>query len=613
MAADSGTYDQATIARRQKIAEAMLGDAMKPRKIEHWAQGLAQMGQAGIGGYLSNQANEEAKAARAADMAALVSLLGGGSAPGAAPSRPAETSSEVMPVPTPAPQTSFPGATEIQTGSGGQKIPIYGKSDDPVPSPLDPPSGQDRTRMIATILGESANQPAVGQNAVASVIRNRAVAGNYGGRTPSDVVTARNQFEPWNTEGGRNKMTAMAADPALAAKADRAIALAYGEGGLAPNDPTNGAKNFIEPRLQTALGRPMPAWAQGPGKMIGDHKFIGGMPEQGQAPYDVAGPPTAAPQTPVAQAMSPPQMPAATGGGGLLANATPQQRAAILAGMNASEGSPARAIAMSMMQGLTKAEGPTDEIKEYNLDAAQRKARGEAPLSFFDFKSGLKKAGATNVTTNIEKPELAFDTEAGKLQAKRFDELAADGQTAKQMVADIQTLTDLGKNIGTGKTAEFKAAIGPYAEALGVKIDKLSDIQAYEAVVNRVAPNLRVKGSGAQSDLELKNFLKSLPSLGNTPEGNEIASSVLTGLQENKIRAAEIGSKALTKEITRPQAEKMLRELPDPMTKYREFMKSRGNTAAPAKSAAPIEGQTATNPKTGEKLMLKGGQWLPVQ
>jgi hypothetical protein len=138
------------------------------------------------------------------------------------------------------------------------------------------------------------------------------------------------------------------------------------------------------------------------------------------------------------------------------------------------------------------------------------------------------------------------------------------------MASDITTLVDLGKTIGTGKGAQFKASIGPYAQALGIKVDGLSDIQAYEAVINRVAPNMRVKGSGSQSDFELKNFLKALPSLGNTPEGNEIAASVLQGLTQNKILASEIASKALNQEITRSQAERQLRELPDPMAGYRE-------------------------------------------
>ena len=141
------------------------------------------------------------------------------------------------------------------------------------------------------------------------------------------------------------------------------------------------------------------------------------------------------------------------------------------------------------------------------------------------------------------------------------------------MISDVKTLTELGKTIGTGKGAEAKAVLGPYAEALGIKIEGLSEIQAFEAIVNRVAPSLRVKGSGAQSDFELKNFLKSLPTLGNTPEGNEIAAKTIEGLYQNKVRASEIGAAALAKRITPEQAEKMIRELPDPMEGYRAMLK----------------------------------------
>ncbi len=214
----------------------------------------------------------------------------------------------------------------------------------------------------------------------------------------------------------------------------------------------------------------------------------------------------------------------------------------------------------------------TDEIKEYNL----AKKQGFSG-SFFDFKTGLKKAGATQVNVDT-KGENAFATKAGQLQAARYDELASDAQSSKQMLSDVATLNELGKNIQTGKLAEAKAAIGPYANALGIDVKGLSEIQAFEAIVNRVAPSLRVKGSGAQSDYELKNFLKSLPSLGNTPEGNEIATKTMEGLYQNKLAAAEIGSKALAREITPQQADKMLRELPDHMQNYREYLKK--NTAA---------------------------------
>ncbi len=48
---------------------------------------------------------------------------------------------------------------------------------------------------------------------------------------------------------------------------------------------------------------------------------------------------------------------------------------------------------------------------------------------------------------------------------------------------------------------------------------------------------------------------------------------------ENKIRASEIGSHALTSEIKRAEAKKQPRELPDPMHPYRDYMKR--NRSAP--------------------------------
>lgn len=193
--------------------------------------------------------------------------------------------------------------------------------------------------------------------------------------------------------------------------------------------------------------------------------------------------------------------------------------------------------------------------------------------AFAQYQVGLKRAGATNNTNIVQAGENAFSKKAGEAQATRFNELAEGGPAAKQMISDINMLRELGSRIGTGKEAEIKAALGPYAQALGIDIKALPEIQAYDSIINRMAPSLRVKGSGSQSDTELRNFLKSLPSLGNTPEGNEIINSTMEGLQRNKIMAAEIASKALSGEISRGDAERQLRALPDPMQKWREFSK----------------------------------------
>lgn len=554
------------VAAQRKIAQAMLERGSDYSPVKSGWQGAARVAEALMGGLRMGQANAADQANMVADKELFGSLLG--QTPGAPVAAPiaATGSPAIDAIPAPASRNVAPGR-------------IYGNDE---PSPLDPPSGRDRDLAIRTVVGEAADQGPVGMNAVASVIRNRAVNGGYGGNTASGVVLAPNQFEPWNGGPARDRMMALSPTNPRYQQAAAAVDQAY-----AGNDPTNGAVNFIQPKLQTDLGRAMPKWAQQPGQMIGDHKFIGGAPvDPAATPYQVAGPATAAPQ----------------GDATLPANATPaegyavpgqpspavaQVAQAMPSGMNpaivqamtspyASAGT--KAVASALFQSQLKGD-TTDELKEYKFDAAQRAAAGQPAIGFSDWKTALKKAGAVNVTTNVDKGEDSFAKAAGTAQAKRYDDLAADGQQAHQLVSDINTLTDLGKNIGTGKGAELKAAIGPYAEALGVKVDGLSDIQAYEGIVNRVAPSLRVKGSGAQSDYELKNFLKSLPALGNTPEGNAISAATMKGLQENKIRAAEIGSMALNGQIARPEAEKQLRNLPDPMTNYREYMKT--NRGAP--------------------------------
>lgn len=259
-----------------------------------------------------------------------------------------------------------------------------------------------------------------------------------------------------------------------------------------------------------------------------------------------------------------------------------------------------KAAAAAMLQPYTT---PKDQFRSLT-DPAERAKFGIPAEDKNAYQVGAdNKVSAINpqpFAVNVNNQgESEFSKEAAKHQAKRFDELASEGPAARQMMSDVATMRELGSKIGTGKGAEVRAAIGPYAEALGIKIDGLSDIQAFEAIANKVAPSLRVKGSGAQSDFELKNFMKSIPSLGNTPEGNDIIGRTFDGMYQNKMTASQIGSDALNGAITRAEAEKKLRELPDPMKDWREAYKTSQKAATqPVQQAAPAATtQPAQQPK----------------
>lgn len=300
-----------SIARQREVAN-LLAARLFSKAPQNVGEGINAIGQALIARSMQGDADAAQKAGMAGGQELYSGLFGGGAAtPAAAPTAPIASD-----VATPAGATTIPVAPPAPSTTGK----IYSNDE---PSPLDPPSGQDRQAMVQTILGEAANQGPIGQNAVASVIRNRAINGGFGGDTPTGVVTAPNQFEPWNTAAGRSRMAAAAANPQQAAMADAAISQAYGEGGAAPNDPTNGATMFFSPTTQAALGRPTPSWGRGPGQDIGDHRFFGGAPVQ---PTQVADAGNAIPPAAVAPA-SPAQTVPATGDATLPPNAQPAQGA----------------------------------------------------------------------------------------------------------------------------------------------------------------------------------------------------------------------------------------------------------------------------------------------
>jgi len=141
-------------------------------------------------------------------------------------------------------------------------------------------SPADRDLWIRTVIGEAGTDPA-SQPAVAHVIANRI---RDTGQSPSQVVLAPNQFEPWNNRARELLSASPNSAPykTVAKVVDGVIT------GSIP-DPTNGATQFYAPAAQKALGRKPPAWDDGTGVQIGAHKFFGGNPSMAQNASDPEG------------------------------------------------------------------------------------------------------------------------------------------------------------------------------------------------------------------------------------------------------------------------------------------------------------------------------------
>jgi spore germination cell wall hydrolase CwlJ-like protein len=282
------TPDQ--VEAEKKVANALMMKGMDYSPVQHWSQGAARVAQALMGGLDYSLADAAGKKNTAADKELLSTLLAGGAAP-----------SPTAPSASPAP-ASAPPAPAMTSNK------VYDNNE---PSPLDPPSGVDRDLLARTVLAEAGNQGPTGMQAVANVVRNRAAAGNFGGDTVPGVVQKPFQFEPHNTADGRARMAAIDPNSPQYQNATAAIERAY-----TGDDPTRGATHFYAPKAQAALGRPVPAWAQGqPAQDIGDHRFLGGAGAPpvmaGASPSDVSA--QAVRPQPVAQAPAGPNSAAIIG------------------------------------------------------------------------------------------------------------------------------------------------------------------------------------------------------------------------------------------------------------------------------------------------------------
>jgi|GEM_PF-6065968 len=165
---------------------------------------------------------------------------------------------------------------------GKPRPPIFGAPRSRAPiseAPLAParPAGlppEDQDALARIVLTEAGGESDEGQQAVAAVIANRA---KQAGMEIRDVINAPGQFEPV-TNG---KAAKVAPDtPAYRRALANALMGVSGSAALPPE--IAGADHFYSPKAQAALGRQPPAWDNGSGADLGNHRFFslgyGGQP-----------------------------------------------------------------------------------------------------------------------------------------------------------------------------------------------------------------------------------------------------------------------------------------------------------------------------------------------
>jgi hypothetical protein len=161
----------------------------------------------------------------------------------------------------------------------------------------------------------------------------------------------------------------------------------------------------------------------------------------------------------------------------------------------------------------------TDEIKEYNLSKSQG-FKG----SFTDWKTGLKRAGATNVNTTVNSGEKSYDTALGKDYADSFITAQKAGRNSVGQMATLDTMDKLMQdpNFSSGIGSEkFALPLKQAIAKLGGDPNAAGSMETFRALSNKSVLDTMGGSLGTGFSNADRDFVVGqTANLGNTPEGN---------------------------------------------------------------------------------------------
>lgn len=210
---------------------------------------------------------------------------------------------------------------------------------------------------------------------------------------------------------------------------------------------------------------------------------------------------------------------------------------------------------------------PTDDIREYQFAKSQG-----FEGTFNEYQTKLKEAGRTSVNVGGEGDK--FYQELDKNNAVTYSKLSENGINSRSKLAQVNQLEQLLNSSGSG----FGAILAQRAGEFGIETDGLSEIQAAQALINKLVPEQRQPGSGPMSDADLALFKQSLPRLINTPEGNTRIIEGMRGIAEYEIRMGEIADLVANRDLSPSEGRDEIRKLPNPLDALTKKIKSEKNS-----------------------------------
>jgi hypothetical protein len=224
--------------------------------------------------------------------------------------------------------------------------------------------------------------------------------------------------------------------------------------------------------------------------------------------------------------------------------------------------------------GVTKYEKPKPTERKTSVIAGRLvdDVTGELIKDYSAEEAALRQASRpiTNVTNTItgDSPSDAkLRTKLSEKEGERWSALKEQGVISAGLGQDFQVIDELLTVAPQGPIAGNLAAAFPGFSSAG---------DAFQSIVVRVAPSLRTPGSGATSDIEYEGMLKSLPRLGNTPDGNKVIAEIMKAKAALNVERSQIVTAYENEEITAKQARAALAEIDKRSIMSPELRKSLG-------------------------------------
>jgi len=199
----------------------------------------------------------------------------------------------------------------------------------------------------------------------------------------------------------------------------------------------------------------------------------------------------------------------------------------------------------------------TEEKRQFGLPQDQ---------SFQISSSGkIDQVSKGELVKNIIGGEVSpFEKKSQEKLAENYVTIADSGRTARRSLSDINRLESLLEKTSTGFGASAKLAAGN----IGIVTKGLSELQAAEALINKLVPQQRPPGSGTMSDADLELYKKSVVRIINQPGANKLIIESTKDINNYIVKEADIANQVLNGKISREEADRKFAELGNPVQDF---------------------------------------------